>query len=134
MKYLKPFNELKEWKNLKPYHPYGSKAIQVSKVELNDICQKIDLDPNQVSYVASGMFGNAYLVGEDMVLKITLDKREAQMALEKLPNNSSITRMRNRCALSGKPRAFMREFNLSRMAFRKFALLGLLPGVKKASW
>lgn len=62
------------------------------------------------------------------------EKREAQIALEKLPNNSSITRMRNRCALSGKPRAFMREFNLSRMAFRKFALLGLLPGVKKASW
>ncbi|MBM3886716.1 30S ribosomal protein S14 [Candidatus Dependentiae bacterium] len=62
------------------------------------------------------------------------EKREAQAALEKLPNNSSITRMRNRCALSGRPRAFMRTFNLSRLAFRKFALLGLLPGVKKASW
>jgi small subunit ribosomal protein S14 len=62
------------------------------------------------------------------------EKREAQFALEKLPNNSSITRMRNRCALTGKPRAFMRMFNLSRMAFRQSALLGLLPGVKKASW
>ena len=67
--------------------------------------------------------------------KTTLEeKRVAQAALEKLPNNSSITRMRNRCMLTGKPRAFMRMFNLSRMAFRKFALLGLLPGVKKASW
>lgn len=62
------------------------------------------------------------------------EKRKAQMALDKLPNNSSVTRMRNRCALSGRPRAFMRMFNLSRLAFRKFALLGLLPGVKKASW
>lgn len=62
------------------------------------------------------------------------EKRKAQMALDALPNNSSITRMRNRCALTGKPRAFMRMFKLSRMAFRKFALLGLLPGVKKASW
>lgn len=62
------------------------------------------------------------------------EKREAQFAMDKLPNNSSITRMRNRCTLTGKPRAFMRMFNLSRMAFRKFALLGLLPGVKKASW
>lgn len=62
------------------------------------------------------------------------EKRQAQVALEKLPNNSSVTRMRNRCMLTGRPRAFMRMFNLSRIAFRKFALLGLLPGVKKASW
>lgn len=62
------------------------------------------------------------------------EKRKAQMALDKLPNNSSITRMRNRCALTGRPRAFLRMFKLSRLAFRKFALLGLLPGVKKASW
>ena len=62
------------------------------------------------------------------------EKRKAQMAIDKLPNNSSITRMRNRCALTGRPRAFLRMFKLSRLAFRKFALLGLLPGVKKASW
>jgi small subunit ribosomal protein S14 len=62
------------------------------------------------------------------------DKRKARVELEKLPGNSCVTRMRNRCALTGRPRAFMREFNLSRLAFRKFALLGLLPGVKKASW
>lgn len=62
------------------------------------------------------------------------EKRKAQMALDKLPNNSSITRLRNRCALTGRPRAFIRMFKLSRLAFRKFALLGLLPGVKKASW
>lgn len=44
------------------------------------------------------------------------------------------TRQRNRCKLCGRPRSFMREFLLCRLCFRKFALQGLLPGVKKASW
>jgi small subunit ribosomal protein S14 len=61
-------------------------------------------------------------------------KREAQFALDKLPGNSSITRMRNRCSLTGRARGYMGMFGLGRLAFRKFALLGLLPGVKKASW
>jgi len=62
------------------------------------------------------------------------EKREAYIAIEKLPGNSSITRMRNRCSLTGRPRGYMGMFGLGRLAFRKFALLGLLPGVKKASW
>lgn len=44
------------------------------------------------------------------------------------------TRQRNRCKQCGRPRAFMRLFLLCRLCFRKFALEGLLPGVKKASW
>lgn len=44
------------------------------------------------------------------------------------------TRVRNRCKQCGRPRAFMREFDLCRLCFRKFAHAGLLPGVKKASW
>lgn len=44
------------------------------------------------------------------------------------------TRERNRCQQCGRPRAFMRLFLLCRLCFRKFALDGLLPGVKKASW
>ncbi|MBI2774637.1 type Z 30S ribosomal protein S14 [Candidatus Dependentiae bacterium] len=44
------------------------------------------------------------------------------------------TRQRNRCKLCGRPRAFMRIFNMCRMCFRKLALDGVLPGVKKASW
>lgn len=43
-------------------------------------------------------------------------------------------RLRNRCALCGRPRAYMRLFDLCRICFRKNALLGLLPGVKKTSW
>ncbi|MCK4264919.1 type Z 30S ribosomal protein S14 [Candidatus Babeliales bacterium] len=44
------------------------------------------------------------------------------------------TRQRNRCFVCGRPRGFMRLFQLCRLCFRKFALKGLLPGVKKASW
>ncbi|HEX2977799.1 MAG TPA: type Z 30S ribosomal protein S14 [Candidatus Babeliales bacterium] len=44
------------------------------------------------------------------------------------------TRQRNRCKLCGRPRAFMRIFSMCRMCFRKLALDGVLPGVKKASW
>lgn len=44
------------------------------------------------------------------------------------------TRVRNRCKLCGRPRGFMRYFSLCRICFRKYASLGLIPGVKKASW
>ena len=44
------------------------------------------------------------------------------------------TRARNRCNLCGRPRGFMRKFLLCRICFREYALKGLLPGVKKASW
>lgn len=44
------------------------------------------------------------------------------------------TRARNRCRLCGRPRGFIRLFLMCRMCFRKYALEGLLPGVKKASW
>jgi len=44
------------------------------------------------------------------------------------------TRARNRCKICGRPRGFMRSFLLCRICFRKFALEGLLPGVKKTSW
>jgi len=44
------------------------------------------------------------------------------------------TRARNRCKLCGRPRAFLRIFSMCRLCFRKYALAGLLPGVKKTSW
>lgn len=55
-------------------------------------------------------------------------------ALHKMPRNSSATRVRNRCSMSGRPRAFLRHFGLSRIALRDMALNGLIPGVRKASW
>ena len=55
-------------------------------------------------------------------------------ALAKLPRNSSPVRLHNRCKLTGRPRAYMRQFGVSRITFRELASKGLIPGVKKASW
>jgi len=54
--------------------------------------------------------------------------------LQKLPKNASPVRFRNRCAVTGRQRGFMRDFGLSRIAFRELAREGKIPGVKKASW
>lgn len=54
--------------------------------------------------------------------------------LDKLPRNSNPIRMHNRCRLSGRPKGYMRQFGISRVAFRKMALEGKIPGVTKASW
>lgn len=54
--------------------------------------------------------------------------------LAKLPRNASPTRRKNRCAETGRPRGYMRTFGLSRIAFRKHASQGEIPGVTKSSW
>ena len=54
--------------------------------------------------------------------------------LHKLPRNSSPTRRKNRCAETGRPRGYMRQFGLSRISFREHASKGEIPGVTKASW
>ena len=58
----------------------------------------------------------------------------ARLKLAKLPRNSSPTRIRNRCEITGRPRAVYRKFKLSRLALRQLASLGALPGVVKSSW
>lgn len=54
--------------------------------------------------------------------------------LDKLPRNSNPIRLHNRCKLSGRPKGYMRMFGISRVAFRKMANEGKIPGVRKASW
>ncbi|HVU17694.1 MAG TPA: 30S ribosomal protein S14 [Candidatus Didemnitutus sp.] len=58
----------------------------------------------------------------------------AQKKLQKLPRNSSRTRIRNRCSLSGRPRGFNRKYGVSRITVRELALAGKIPGVTKSSW
>ncbi len=58
----------------------------------------------------------------------------AQGKLAKLPRNSSPVRVRNRCQITGRPRAVMRKFGIARNKFRELALFGKIPGVTKASW
>ena len=62
------------------------------------------------------------------------DRFEARIKLAELPRNSSPTRIRNRCAITGRPRAIYRKFKLSRLALRELASQGALPGVVKSSW
>ncbi len=65
----------------------------------------------------------------------TVEERfAAVLQLSELPKNSSKIRARNRCALTGRPRAYHRKFNLSRIAIRELASRGELPGVTKSSW
>ena len=61
-------------------------------------------------------------------------KRAAQVGLQKLPRNSAKERVRNRCSMTGRARGYVATFGLSRIAFREMALMGLIPGVRKASW
>ncbi|HXH30955.1 MAG TPA: 30S ribosomal protein S14 [Bacteriovoracaceae bacterium] len=67
--------------------------------------------------------------------KLSDDERDAARAkLQKIPNNARPERVRNRCELTGRPRAVYRDFKLSRNKFRELANNGLIPGVTKASW
>ena len=61
-------------------------------------------------------------------------KLELHRQLQRLPRNSSPTRLRNRCWATGRPRGYFRDFGLCRNTLREMALQGLLPGVTKASW
>lgn len=65
----------------------------------------------------------------------TDDEREqAQLKLQALPRNASPVRMRNRCAVSGRPKGFYRKFGLGRNMLREAAMRGEIPGLSKASW
>jgi small subunit ribosomal protein S14 len=54
--------------------------------------------------------------------------------LQKLPKNSSPSRVKNRCGITSRPRGYMRDFGLSRIKFRELAAVGEVPGVRKSSW
>ena len=62
------------------------------------------------------------------------DRYEARLKLQKLPRNASPVRLRNRCALTGRPRGVYRKFGLARGKLREIAMRGEIPGVIKASW
>ncbi|OGI57822.1 MAG: 30S ribosomal protein S14 [Candidatus Muproteobacteria bacterium RBG_19FT_COMBO_61_10] len=71
------------------------------------------------------------------IVNLKLDDQERQaavIALQKLPRDSSPTRIRNRCALTGRPRGFYRKFGLGRNKLREVMMRGETPGVVKASW
>jgi small subunit ribosomal protein S14 len=62
------------------------------------------------------------------------ERFEATLALAALPRNSAKVRLRNRCALTGRPRGYYRKLGLSRVALRELGSTGQIPGLVKASW
>ncbi len=62
------------------------------------------------------------------------ERYEARLKLQALPRNANPTRLRNRCAITGRPRGVFRKFGLCRNKIRELAFDGEIPGVVKASW
>jgi len=76
---------------------------------------------------------------QKMILKFAAKRAELKElgdldGLAKLPRNSSPTRWKNRCAETGRPHAYMRQFGLNRISFREHASKGEIPGITKSSW
>ena len=66
---------------------------------------------------------------------LPLEERfEARLKLAELPRNSAASRIRNRCEVTGRPRAFYRKLKMSRIALRELGNLGQIPGLTKSSW
>jgi len=66
---------------------------------------------------------------------LTMEERfEARLKLAELPRNSAANRIRNRCEVTGRPRAFYRKLKMSRIALRELGNKGLIPGLVKSSW
>lgn len=70
---------------------------------------------------------------QDALVKNSI-KRELSLRMHKIPRNSSKSRVRNRCTLTGRSRGILRTFKMSRIRFRELASQGVLNGVSKASW
>lgn len=82
-----------------------------------------------------------YAAKRERLKKVALDdtlpleeRFDARLKLAEMPRNSSPTRVRNRCELTGRPRAYYRKLKMSRIALRQLASLGQIPGMVKASW
>jgi small subunit ribosomal protein S14 len=68
-------------------------------------------------------------------IHLPLEERvQARISLNKMRRDTSPTRLKNRCQLTGRPHAYLRKFKVSRLCFREMAGFGLIPGVIKASW
>ncbi len=74
------------------------------------------------------------LVKKYAEIRRQLKKEKNYAALAKLPRDSSPTRSHNRCQITGRSRAVLRKFKVSRIMLRELAAQGYIPGLKKASW
>ncbi|MGE5315697.1 MAG: 30S ribosomal protein S14 [Acidobacteriota bacterium] len=74
------------------------------------------------------------LVAKYAALRKELKEKGDYEGLRKLPRDSNPVRLHNRCKMTGRSRAYLRKYGISRIAFREMALEGKIPGVIKASW
>ncbi|TQL17006.1 SSU ribosomal protein S14P [Zymomonas mobilis] len=81
----------------------------------------------------AGKYSRLKAVANDKSLDET-DRLIARLKMAELPRNANPTRVRNRCALTGRPRGYYRKFQLCRIQLRDLANKGLIPGVTKSSW
>lgn len=81
----------------------------------------------------AGKYAKLKAVAADKSLDDT-ERLIARLKMAELPRNANPTRIRNRCEVTGRPRAYYRKFRLCRVQLRELANKGLIPGVTKSSW
>jgi small subunit ribosomal protein S14 len=99
---------------------------KTSSIERNNKRQRM-----AKQYAARRAKLKAAAVDESLPLE---ERFAARLKLAQLPRNSALVRVRNRCELTGRPRAFYRKLKLSRIALRELASNGQIPGMVKSSW
>ena len=96
---------------------------------------QINRNAKREKLVAKFATKRAELKAKIQDMKIAPEERfEAQLALAKLPRNSSKTRIHHRCEVSGRPKGYYRKVRMSRIALRDMSNFGQIPGMTKASW
>jgi small subunit ribosomal protein S14 len=81
----------------------------------------------------AGKYARLKAIADDESLDES-DRLIARLKLAEIPRNGNPTRVRNRCATTGRPRGYYRKFGLNRIELRNLANKGLIPGVTKSSW
>ena len=81
----------------------------------------------------AGKYAKLKAIANDQSLDET-ERLIARLKMAEIPRNGNPTRIRNRCELTGRPRAYYRKFRLARVMLRDLANKGLIPGVTKSSW
>ncbi|OYW82803.1 MAG: 30S ribosomal protein S14 [Asticcacaulis sp. 32-58-5] len=97
-----------------------------SAINRNEMVKKL-----VAQYAAKREALKAIAVDESLPLE---ERFEARLKLAKLPRNSAPNRVRNRCEVTGRPRAFYRKLKMSRVALRELGNQGQIPGLTKSSW
>jgi small subunit ribosomal protein S14 len=82
-------------------------------------------------YAAKRKALKAVIMNQELPME---ERFRAQLKLASLPRNSAAVRVRNRCEVTGRPRAYYRKLKMSRIALRELGALGLVPGLVKSSW